>query len=101
MKHIGRAALFLTLATALSAPVFAAPEGDPTALAMTGDLIIARPMGAVITLVGAVAFVVSLPFSAAGGNVGQAAETLVIGPARATFVRCLGCTSSGKRQKSN
>ena len=54
MKHIGRAALFLTLATALSAPVFAAPEGEPTALAMTGDLVIARPMGAVITLVGAV-----------------------------------------------
>ncbi len=100
MKHIGRIALLLTLASALSAPVFAAPEDEPTALAMTGDLVIARPIGMVITVVGAVAFVVSLPFSAAGGNVGQAAETLVIGPAKATFLRCLGCKTSGKRQKS-
>ena len=100
MKHIGRIALFLTLASALSAPVFAAPEDGPTSLAMNGDMVVARPIGAVVTVVGAVAFVVSLPFSAAGGNVGQAAETLLIGPARATFLRCLGCKTSRKRQKS-
>ena len=99
MKHIGRTALFLAFACAFSAPVFAAPEGEPTALAMTGDLVIARPIGAVITVVGAVAFVVSLPFSAAGGNVEQAAETLVMGPARTTFVRCLGCTNPKRRRK--
>ena len=98
MKHIGRAALLITLTFALSAPVFAAPEDEPTALAMAGDLVIARPIGAVITVVGAVAFVVSLPFSAAGGNVEQAAQTLVVGPARTTFVRCLGCKTSGRSQ---
>ncbi len=98
MKHLGRIALFLTLSCALSAPVFAAPEDAPTAMAMTGDLVIARPIGMVITVVGAVAFVVSLPFSAAGGNIEQAAETLVVGPARETFVRCLGCKTSGMRQ---
>ena len=100
MKQLGCTALLVTLAWALSAPVFAAREAEPTALAMTGDLVIARPIGAVITVVGAAAFVVSLPFSAAGGNVEQAAETLVVGPARATFVRCLGCKTSGKRRKS-
>ncbi|MCZ6644508.1 MAG: hypothetical protein O7F71_23280 [Gammaproteobacteria bacterium] len=100
MKHIGRAALLITVAFAFSAPVLAAPEDGPTALAMAGDLVIARPIGAVITVVGAVAFVVSLPFSAAGGNVEEAAQTLVVGPARATFVRCLGCKTSGRRKNS-
>ncbi len=100
MKHIGRTALLLTLACALSAPVFAAPEDAPSALAMAGDLVVARPIGMVITVVGAVAFVVSLPFSAAGGNIEQAAETLVMGPVRTTFLRCLGCKSNGRRQNS-
>jgi len=78
----------------------AAQAGDldePTALAMVGDLVIARPAGVLITAVGAVAFVVSLPFSAAGGNIGEAADQLVVGPAKATFVRCLGCTNTGRR----
>jgi hypothetical protein len=79
-------------------PVHAAPEDEPSAMAMTGDLLIARPLGIVITTIGAAAFVVSLPFSAAGGNVEQAAQTLVVGPARETFVRCLGCRSAGRYQ---
>ena len=98
MKHIGRTTLLITLVFALSTPVFAAPEDQPTALAMAGDLVIARPIGIAITAVGAVAFVVSLPFSAAGGNVGEAAQKLVVGPVRATFVRCLGCTTSARRK---
>jgi hypothetical protein len=80
-------------------PVAAGGELDePTALAMAGDLLIARPAGVVLTALGSVAFVVSLPFSAAGGNVGQAAEHLVIKPAKTTFVRCLGCTTAGYRR---
>jgi hypothetical protein len=51
-----------------------------------------------MTVVGAATFVVSLPFSALGGNVADAADTLVVGPAKATFVRCLGC-SNGRRPK--
>jgi hypothetical protein len=31
-----------------------------------------------------------------GGNVEQSANTLVKGPAATTFVRCLGCKSSGR-----
>lgn len=76
-------------------------SGDPTytleappAYAMVGDLLIARPLLIAGTAVGAVLFVVSLPFSALGGNVPEAAHALVVEPGREAFVRCLGCTSS-------
>jgi hypothetical protein len=98
MKRTGHILLFAALLGVSAAPVHAAPEDEPSAMAMTGDLLIARPLGIVITTVGAAAFLVSLPFSAAGGNVEQAANTLVIGPARETFVRCLGCRSAGRYQ---
>jgi hypothetical protein len=39
---------------------------------------------------GSIAFVLSLPFSALGGNVGEAAEKLVVDPAMFTFARPLG-----------
>lgn len=68
---------------------------DPSALAMVGDAVIARPLGLVFTVVGAATYLVTLPFSLAGGNAKVAGETLVVGPAKATFVRCLGCTRSG------
>jgi hypothetical protein len=90
-----------TLAVVLLAAASAAHSAEldqPSAMAMAGDLLIARPVGVLITALGSVAFVASLPFSAAGGNVGQAAEQLVINPAKTTFVRCLGCTSSGYRK---
>ena len=78
---------------------YAPDEGnDPSMLTMTGDLLIARPIGLVTTVAGAAVFLVSLPFTAAGGNVGEAAEVLVAGPARTTFVRCLGCTRPGNKR---
>jgi hypothetical protein len=98
MKRTGHILLFAALLGVWAMPVHAAPEDEPSAMAMTGDLLIARPLGIVITTIGAAAFVVSLPFSAAGGNVEQAAQTLVVGPARETFVRCLGCRSAGRYQ---
>jgi hypothetical protein len=96
MKRLTRAVLFLSIGCLMSAPALAAPEDAPTALAMTGDLVVARPLGVAMTAVGAAVFVVSLPFSALGGNVEQSANTLVKGPAATTFVRCLGCKSSGR-----
>jgi len=66
----------------------------PPAYAMVGDLVIARPLLIAGTAVGAVLFVVSLPFSALGGNVKEAGQALVLDPGREAFVRCLGCTSS-------
>ncbi len=68
---------------------------EPSALAMTGDLLVVRPVMLGVTVVGSVLWLVSLPFSAAGGNVKQATDTLVIKPAKNTFVRCLGCTKAG------
>ncbi|UYZ83449.1 multidrug transporter [Entomomonas sp. E2T0] len=68
----------------------------PPAYAMVGDLVIARPMGAVLTVIGTGVFLVTLPFSALGGNVGEAADALVAEPARLTFARCLGCTTTHK-----
>ena len=90
-----------TLGLALMAPWFANAQPvdeSPSALAMAGDLVIARPLLVVATVAGAAAFLVSLPFTAAGGNMEQAADTLMAGPAEAAFVRCLGCRSGGRRQ---
>jgi len=70
----------------------------PKGYAMVGDLIIARPLLIGATAIGAAAFIVSLPFTALGGNVGEAAQSLVVEPGKEAFVRCLGCTSSGYKQ---
>jgi hypothetical protein len=68
---------------------------EPSALAMVGDAVIARPLGLAFTVIGAATFLVTLPFSALGGNVAEAGKVLVVGPAEATFVRCLGCSQPG------
>jgi hypothetical protein len=70
----------------------------PKAYSMIGDLLIARPLLIGATAIGAVAFVVSLPFTAAGGNIGEAGKALVVEPGAAAFVRCLGCTTSGYKK---
>jgi hypothetical protein len=99
MKHIGRLLLCVSLTGLLAMPAQAAREDEPSAAAMAADVLIARPLGIVATTLGAAIFVVSLPFSAAGGNIGQAADTLVVWPARETFVRCLGCRTEGRYQR--
>jgi ribose/xylose/arabinose/galactoside ABC-type transport system permease subunit len=70
----------------------------PPAFAMIGDLLVARPLLIAATVVGAGVFVVSLPFTALGGNVGAAGKALVVDPGKAAFVRCLGCTDSGYKR---
>lgn len=64
----------------------------PTVWAMGIDAGLVRPVGLAATIIGAGLFVVTLPFSALGGNVGESAERLVVDPAKMTFLRCLGCT---------
>lgn len=91
----------LSLVAVLMVPQVAfsqAVEEDPSAIAMAGDLLIARPLLLGITVVGSVMYVVGLPFSLAGGNAIDSAKTLVVGPAEATFVRCLGCSRPGYRK---
>lgn len=76
-------------------------EEEPSALAMTGDLVLVRPFMLATTVVGSAVWLVSLPFSLAAGNAMQAADTLVVSPAANTFFRCLGCTHTGYRVESN
>ena len=97
--RLKRIAMALVAAAALStAPAFAAnsytqaQSENPSFFAMTGDLLIARPLMLATTIVGGAMFVVSSPFSAMGGNIGGAADTLVKKPFDATFKRCLGCS---------
>jgi len=61
-----------------------------SAEAMVADVIVARPVGLVATVVGSAAYVVSLPFSLLGGNEKQAREKLVKEPTAFTFKRPLG-----------
>lgn len=85
----------------IASPVRAEPQPadnpdlmtKPGTFTMAGDAVIARPLLLLATATGAVLFVVSLPFSLLGNNVEQAADKLVLTPARATFTRCLGCVS--------
>lgn len=106
-QRLSASALFVVLTLLLSQFSFAQQnytngvggagevQENPSALAMTGDLLIVRPVMFGMTVLGSALWLVSLPFSAAGGNIKQAGDTLVVTPAKHTFVRCLGCTRSG------
>lgn len=98
-------AAFLSLVlTAVSIPAaaYSSMEDDettdaPSTFAMIGDIIVARPILLAMTVIGTAGFVLSLPFSALGGNVKESAQMLVVGPAKSTFARCLGCTETQDR----
>ncbi len=68
---------------------------EPTMLTMGADLLVVRPVMLGVTVLGMALYTVTLPFSLLGGNSGQVFETMVLGPAETTFVRCLGCTTPG------
>jgi hypothetical protein len=106
MKSLQVFVLALLLSASLVVQATESGSGDPRytiqnppAYAMLGDLLIARPLLVVATVIGAGAFVVSLPFTALGGGVGEAGQALVVEPAKAAFVRCLGCTGEGFEQR--
>lgn len=102
MKSIQRRllAVFMSFVmAAVSLPAFANenmamdPAYDrPDFFSMTADLGIVRPLMIVGTVAGLGIFIASLPFSLLGGNAGEAGKALVVTPAKATFLRCLGCT---------
>ena len=64
---------------------------NPPAFAMIADLLIARPL--------LIAATMALPFTATGGGIGRTGKALVVDPAKAAFVRCLGCTGDGYNQQ--
>ena len=102
-NRVAATAVVALIAALAGSPSFAASgsyglESGPRWEDQVVDAVVARPLGIVATGAGAVVWGVSLPFSLLGGNAGEAADTLVGGPARETFVRCLGCRSAGRRQ---
>lgn len=74
-------------------------DDAPNEWAMVGDLLVARPVGLVMTVGGAAVWLVSLPFTLLAGHAGEAAETLILGPGETTFMRCLGCRNTGYTHK--
>lgn len=72
-----------------------AVDENPNGFAMLGDLVVARPVGLLLTVGGTALWLVSLPFSLLAGNAGDVADNLILGPGEQTFMRCLGCRQSG------
>ena len=63
---------------------------DVSAETILVDGFILRPVGVLATIVGSVAFVVTLPFSIPTRSVDKAAQKLVVDPAKYTFARPMG-----------
>ena len=85
----------LVLGFALCVPVAEARDakddyGLTSSDAMVIDALIIRPVMVVVTAVGVVAFVASLPFTVLSGSVGKAGDAMVVEPAAYTFTRPLG-----------
>jgi len=109
MKAFRSAAVIAAFSTCLlMSPVQAASDSDtlyqveaPNAFAMVADLVIARPLLIAGTVLGAGLFVVTLPFTAPVGATKHSAKSFVVEPARAAFVRCLGCTETGRYKEDS
>lgn len=96
---MARTSVRTVLLAAVAASVIAAPQAGlaagyiderPSAEAMVADGLLVRPLGLGATVLGCAAWLVTLPFSALGGNVDEATQKLVVQPAAFTFVRPLG-----------
>jgi len=86
--------LFTLLLVSTATPVFgedpSQKSGERSVGKMTFDMVILRPAGIIGTLAGTFIFLVSFPFSYAGGNHEEAFESMVKKPAEYTFKRPLG-----------
>jgi len=96
-KIIKQSMLFLLIAAMILIPFGTSAlaeskdvNNDISGSAMVADLLVIRPLGIVATVVGSAVFIVSLPFSALGGNTKAACRKLVGDPAKFTFTRELG-----------
>ncbi len=88
--------VFVPFATSVAA-ADQTQDDEISAGAMTIDLLLVRPVGIVSVVFGTAVFIVSLPFSALGGNAGNAAKKLVAAPFNYTFTRKLGHFEELKR----
>lgn len=86
--------------TLMAAPVVQADQLGERVMDDTGatpysmilDTVLGRPLMLGVTALGVGTFVISAPFTFAGGTTGEVWDEMVATPARNTFVRCLGCT---------
>ncbi len=96
MKFLSKMAVLILMAAFIMGPMGARAEEmtsavDPrTTEKMVVDALVVRPLGIIGTVAGTLVFVVSLPFSALGGNTDSAFQKLVAEPAAYTFTRPLG-----------
>lgn len=93
---LGKVVVVLTVVALVAVPCVTCfaqeleQDEDVIAGKMAGDALVARPLGLCTTLIGGAIFLVSLPFSALGGNVGPAFDYLLVDPFEFTFKRPLG-----------
>ena len=64
--------------------------GQDDDIATIADVTLVRPGCFLATVFGSAIFVVALPIAAISGSVRSTADTLVVGPAQATFTRPIG-----------
>ena len=93
--------LFLLYATSLAHAatpddLYKSKRDDVSTETILVDGFILRPAGVVATILGSVAFVVTLPFSIPTKSVDKMAQKLVVEPARYTFTRPMGEIESTK-----
>jgi len=97
-KAMALTILTALLVTGVATPVLADSYGtdsERSAMGMCGDFLLLRPVGFAATVIGAGVFVLSLPWSLLGRNVDEAAQKLVVEPAKFTFTRPLGDLPDG------
>ena len=63
---------------------------EPTGEAMLADALLIRPVMLAASIFTTATFIVTMPFYALGGNIGDAADELVSKPFAYTFIRPLG-----------
>lgn len=100
LSRIKQCLVILTTLCMFALPMHAQAQEiqeTPSAMEMAFDGLIIRPITLVATVLGSIIWIATLPFSVLGGNAGEAADVLIIEPAEATFLKCLGCTSSGRK----
>lgn len=90
MKRSLTAMLFAAIIAAHPALADEQMPADRKGGDMVVDALIVRPMGLVGLALGAVTWVVALPFTIPSGSVDAATENLVMKPTRYTFQRPLG-----------
>jgi hypothetical protein len=71
-----------------TSPAFATGSNSPTDVVV--DVLVARPISAVLTVGGAGLFLICLPFAAASRSLKPTTDTLIAGPAKDLFTRPVG-----------